>query len=184
MSTQLGADIRALRRSRNMTLQAVTSVIGRSPAWLSLIERDLTRPSIGDLELIAQVFDVSISFFFRSEAQDPREQGVVVRAARRARLGSDESGLVEELLSPTLGGGFQMIRSVFAPRASSGGPRRRRPKEDGGVLVAGRLTLCIGDRRFDLETGDSFQFSDDTYEWENPHDQPAEVIWVISPPVY
>lgn len=184
MSGQIGEDIRALRKARGLTLQDLASAVGRSLGWLSQVERGQAEPSVRDLGRIADVFGINISFFFRSASRDEGERGLILRAADRFPIGSRASGLTEELLSPTLSGSFEMIKSVFAPKSDSGGPVRRRQREDGGVLVSGRLTLTIGDIAFDLQTGDSFQFVDRDYAWSNPHDEPAEVIWVVSPSVY
>ncbi|KMK67996.1 helix-turn-helix domain-containing protein [Puniceibacterium sp. IMCC21224] len=184
MSKQVGADIRALRKSRKLTLQDVAQPIGRSPAWLSLIERGNTTASVGDLEQIAALFEVNLSFFFRSSSRHPEEQGVVLRTADRMPIGSSESGLVEELLSPTLSGAFEMIKSTFAPQSSREAIRKPQQRENAGVLISGQLRLTINDRAFDLHPGDSFHFEDPQYSWENLSDAPAVVIWVISPPVY
>lgn len=184
MTGQIGEDIRALRKARGLTLQDLAAAIGRSLGWLSQVERGQTAPSVRDLGRIADVFEINISFFFRSSSRNEAERGIVLRAADRHAIGSSASGLTEELLSPTLAGSFEMIRSVFAPRSDSGGPVRRRQREDGGVLVKGRLSLTVGEVQVALEPGDSFQFTDRDYAWSNPHDEIAEVIWVVSPPVY
>ncbi|MCE6950821.1 helix-turn-helix domain-containing protein [Cereibacter sphaeroides] len=184
MSDHVGGEIRALRRARGMTLQQMATALGRSVGWLSQIERDHGTPSVHDLGRIAALFDLNISFFFRASRQDPGEHGRIVRAAHRSRIGSPCSGLTEELLSPGLTGAFEMIRSVFAPHSKSEGLRRRRDKEDGGVLISGRLILRIGGLTAELSPGDSFQFTDEDYAWENPGDEPAEVIWIVSPPIY
>ena len=184
MTERLGADIRALRKSRGSTLQALSGKVGRSVGWLSQVERGITEPSVRDLDLIAESLGVSISLFFRSASKRPEEHGIVLRAEDRIPIGSSECGLVEELLSPTLGGAFEMIRSVFEPGSDSGGLRPARDREDGGVIVSGRLTIEINGGEFDLGPGDSFQFSGGAYAWRNEGDQRAVVIWVISPPVY
>lgn len=184
LNSLVGGDIRALRKSRGLTIAQLSGALGRSVGWLSQVERGQTVPSISDLSAIAAQFGVTISFFFRTENQRPEERGLILRAADRAPLGSRESGLVEELLSPTLGGSFEMIRSTFAPRSSSGGLQPARRSEDGGVLVSGRLTLQIGALEVALEPGDSFQFAEAAYGWRNDHDEPAVAIWVIAPPVY
>ncbi|MEF9605203.1 cupin domain-containing protein [Paracoccus sp. PXZ] len=44
--------------------------------------------------------------------------------------------------------------------------------------------LHIDGRRFELGPGDSFQFRAASYAWENPGNEPAEVIWIVSPPIY
>lgn len=184
MSRQIGEDIRALRRSRDLTLQSLSAAIGRSVGWLSQIERGRTTPSVRDLGLLAEQLGISISFFFRSAGRDEGELGLIQRHADRVPIGSMESGLSEELLSPRLGGAFEMIRSVFAPGAGSGGPVPARGAEHGGVLLEGSLVLGLGDREFRLLPGDSFQFSGQAYAWRNEGTTPAVVVWVVSPPVY
>ncbi|WP_445680727.1 helix-turn-helix domain-containing protein [Radicibacter daui] len=184
MNKQVGADIRALRKARGMTLKDVADVVGRSTGWLSQIERGNAAPSVHDLGRIAEHFGITISFFFRSSSRRPEEQGIILRAADRMPIGSHETGLVEELLSPTLSGGFEMIKSVFAPHSDSGGMMAIRPKEDGGVLISGTLKMTIGSLEVALQPGDSFQFSGTEYSWRNDGDEPAVVIWVVCPPVY
>lgn len=184
MPHHIGEDIRALRRSRDLTLQSLSSAIGRSVGWLSQIERGQATPSVRDLGLLAEQFGISISFFFRSSGRDEGEKGLIQRQADRVPIGSMESGLAEELLSPRLGGGFEMIRSVFAPGASSEGPVSARGAEHGGVLLEGTLILAIGEREFRLAPGDSFQFAGQPYAWRNDGGVPAVAVWVISPPVY
>ncbi len=184
MGSYVGSDIRAMRRSRRMTLQNLADAIGRSPGWLSLIERGQAQPAINDLRQIAALFDVNISFFFRSSGQDDQERGLVVRRQDRSPLGTPEGGLVEELLSPTLSGSFEMIQSTFAPRARSEAIKPLHPTEHGGVLLSGELALIIDGVRFSLAPGDSFQFQNKDYAWENPGDVPAIAIWIVAPPIY
>ncbi|MFH5775603.1 helix-turn-helix domain-containing protein [Paracoccus sp. NGMCC 1.201697] len=181
---RIGQDIRALRKARRMTIADCAAALDRSLGWLSQVERGMTTPSVHDLGQIARLFDLNISFFFRSSSRRPEEQGLVVRAADRSAIGSAESGLSEELLSPGLSGSFEMIRSVFAPGSKSSGMRPARDKEDGGVLLSGRLNLILGSARFELGPGDSFQFREESYGWENPGAEPAVVLWIVSPPIY
>lgn len=184
MSRQIGDDLRALRQARNRTLREVAVAVGRSVGWLSQIERGQRTPSVRDLGLLAEKFGISISFFFRSASRDEAERGLIQRAADRMPIGTTESGLVEELLSPSLSGGFEMIRTVFAAGASSEGPVSPRGAEHGGVLIEGRLVLRIGELEFALETGDSFQFSGQDYAWRNEGTVPAVIVWIVAPPVY
>ncbi|SOC14824.1 helix-turn-helix domain-containing protein [Rhodobacter maris] len=184
MSHHVGEDIRALRKTRSLTLKQLAAEVGRSVGWLSQIERGQTTPSVRDLGLLAERLGVNISFFFRSSGRALQEQGLVLRAADRPMIGSAETGLTEELLSPTLGGSFEMIRSVFAPGSSSDGPFKPCEREDGGVLLSGALTLIIGQTEIALAPGDSFQFTGADYGWRNEGPEPAEVIWIVSPPIY
>ena len=52
-TTSLGADLRALRKSRRMTLQSLADDLGKSVGWRSQIERDLSTPDPRDLAAMA-----------------------------------------------------------------------------------------------------------------------------------
>lgn len=179
----VGPDIRALRKMRGQSLAELSTAIERSIGWLSGVERGQFEPSISDLRRIANAFEVPISFFFRNDDAPEAERGWIVRGAARHAIGSMETGLSEELLSPNLSGDFEMIRSVFAPRTERDGIPAR-AAQDGGYLISGRLDMWIGDSFFHLQAGDSFQFQNQPYRWRNPGDDPAVVIWIVSPPVY
>ncbi|MGO4908164.1 helix-turn-helix domain-containing protein [Pseudorhodobacter sp. W20_MBD10_FR17] len=184
MSEQVGQDIRALRKARGLTLTALAEIVGRSVGWLSQVERGQAMPAIPDLARLAETLGVTISFFFRSASRNPTERGLIQRAADRTPIGDATHGLVEELLSPGLGGSFEMLKSSFAPKAYSKTIQPRPEREDGGLLLSGQLVITIEGEDFALEPGDSFQFAGKPYAWSNPGDTPAVVIWVVSPPIY
>ena len=182
-SDSLGADLRALRKSRGLTLAQMASTLGRSVGWVSQVERDMSRPSISDLRAIAGAFDVPISLFFgQTEAPEP-EQGYVVRQGARRRIGSGEAGLVEELLSPDLTDEFEVVHSVFEPGAKLTAPNIR-PTQEVGYLISGKLDMMIGGREFTIHPGDSFRIRGEAHSWANPYSDPAIAIWVIAPPIY
>ena len=179
----LGADLRALRKARGLTLAAVAARLGRSVGWLSQVERDLSAPSISDLRQVAEVLGVPMSLLFGHASAPAGEQGYVVRAGARRPMGSGEEGLIEELLSPDLTDEFEVIHSTFKPGSRMQRPAQR-PTQEVGYIVSGRLDLRIGGRCFTLGPGDSFRFRGETYSWANPYDDPCVAIWVIAPPVY
>ena len=179
----LGADLRALRKARNLTLTELAFKVGRSVGWLSQIERDLTEPTIADLRRLADALEQPVSLFFGAPDAPADERGYVVRANARRSLGTSDEGLVEQLLSPDLGGSFEIVRSVFAPSAELSEPAIR-PTEEAGYIVSGSLDLWIGERQFHLSAGDSFRFTEEAYRWRNPGSQLCIAIWVIAPPVY
>jgi len=182
-SSSVGSDLRALRRSRSVTLAALAADLDRSVGWLSQVERGLSDPSIDDLRRIAGAFGVPLGFFFRNDDAPEHERGHVVRAAHRRSLGNAVAGLTEELLSPDIGGAFETLRSTFAPGASLHTPQQRET-EEAGYVISGVLDLWIGARHFHLTPGDSFRFAGEPYTWANPGPDPAVVIWTIAPPVY
>jgi transcriptional regulator with XRE-family HTH domain len=178
----LGADLRALRRARGLTLATLADRLGRSVGWLSQVERDLSHPSVSDLRAVAAVFGVPVSMLFGQAPASAEEQGYVVRRTARRPIGQ-EGGLIEELLSPDLTDDFEVVHSTFQPGSELTEPGRR-PTQEVGYLISGQLDLWIGGRKFTIGPGDSFRIRGETYRWANPYDEPAVAIWVIAPPVY
>lgn len=182
-SATLGADIRALRKARGLTLSDIAIRLDRSVGWLSQVERDMSEPSISDLRQIAECLGVPMSMLFAHSAAPVDEQGYVVRAGSRRPMGSGEEGLIEELLSPDLTDDFEMVHSTFKPNSQMQTPADR-PTQEVGYMISGKLDLTIGSRAFTVGPGDSFRIRHEPYQWANPYDEPAVAIWVIAPPVY
>lgn len=178
----LGADLRALRKARGITLQAAADALGRSVGWLSQVERDISEPAIDDLRDLARLLDVSVSSLFRVQTA-PGEDGHIVRSHARRPIGSREAGLVEALLSPDLTDDFEVVHSTFEPGAAKA-EAVARPTQEVGFIVSGQIRIWIDGTWFALGPGDSFRIRNEPYRWENPHDQPCVAIWVIAPPVY
>lgn len=179
----LGADLRALRKSRGMTLAGMADALGRSVGWLSQVERDLSDPSISDLREISALLEVPISMLFRHEAALANEAGYVVRKETRRPLGSHTAGLLEELLSPDLTDDFEMVHSTFEPNSEIS-KAVTRPTQEVGYLISGKLDLEISGKVFNINPGDSFRIKGEPFRWMNPYDAPAVAVWVIAPPVY
>ena len=182
-NSSVGTDIRALRKSRSITLVDFAEKLDRSVGFVSQIERGISDPSIQDLRKIAAMFDVPVSFFFGEPSDDTSEARHVVRANNRRKLGSNEDGLIEELLSPDLGGSFEIIRSEFAPGCHLEKVAQR-DTEEAAFVVSGTFEIQIGGVWHTLNKGDSFRFAGEPYSWRNIGNEPAILIWVISPPVY
>ena len=154
----LGADLRALRRARGLTLAEMADALGRSVGWLSQVERDLSEPSITDLRQIADLFGVSVSILFRHAAAPAHEAGFVVRRDARRAIGSGRAGLVEELLSPDLTDDFEMVHSTFQPHSRIKLPLSRATQEV-GYIVSGHLEIEIAGTTHLIAPGDSFSYN-------------------------
>ena len=176
-----GADLRALRKARGLTLTALAQRVDRSVGWLSQVERDMSSASLDDIATLACVLDVATSSLLA--VNGGAEAGKVVRADNRRPIGNRNPGLSESLLSPDLTDDFEVIHSRFAPGARLDHAVSR-PTQEIGYVVAGRFDLWIDDTLFRLNPGDSFRLRGDLFRWANPYPETCEIIWVISPPIY
>lgn len=183
LSHTLGADLRALRRARGLTLAQTAQALGRSVGWLSQVERDKSDPSITDLRQIAAQLDVPVSILFRHESAPANEAGYIVRATARRPIGSSIAGLVEELLSPDLTDDFEVVHSTFLPHSRIKDPVSR-PTQEVGYIISGALEIEIDGTAHTLNAGDSFRIRGEPFRWANRTADPAVAIWVIAPPVY
>ncbi|WP_321897170.1 helix-turn-helix domain-containing protein [Burkholderia cepacia] len=179
----LGEEIRKLRKARSKTLAEVSLATGRSPSFLSQLERGRAEISISDLRRVAQCLGVPLGWFFVTDARPAAEVGRVQRAGTRRKLGTVTDGLVEELLSPNIGGSFETFLSTFEPGSALAEPTLRDTEEE-GYLVKGTLNIWIGDHSFELNAGDSFRIAREPFRWSNTGDVEAVVVWVIAPPTY
>jgi transcriptional regulator with XRE-family HTH domain len=176
-----GADLRALRKARGLTLTALARRVDRSVGWLSQVERDLSSASVDDVAALARVLDVATSSLLAVGGGD--EAGKIVRPDSRRPIGNRNPGLTEALLSPDLTDDFEVIHSRFDPGAQLDHAVSR-PTQEVGYVVAGRFDLWIADTLFHLHPGDSFRLRGDLFRWANPYPETCEIIWVISPPIY
>lgn len=183
MPDTLGADLRALRKTRGLTLSDLADQLDRSVGWLSQVERDISEPSISDLRQIAAALGVSAATLFRETTAPAHEAGFVVRRNGRRPIGGTIEGLTEELLSPDLTDDFEMVHSTFEPYSRIK-KTVRRPTQEVGYVLSGQLQIEIAGTTHLIKPGDSFRIRGEAFRWSNPFPDPAVAIWVIAPPVY
>ncbi|PAU75467.1 Cro/Cl family transcriptional regulator [Halomonas salipaludis] len=181
----IGSRMRELRKAKKMTLQALGGETGLSVGYLSQLEREQATPSIRALNVIARILGVNINWFFPDpEEQEAPEAAIVVRASRRRAL-KFESGIRDELLTPTLSGQLELLRCTLEPGGSSGNELYCHKGEEAGYVDQGQLELTIESEVFLLNEGDSFHFdSSRPHRYRNPGQSKTIVIWAMTPPHY
>lgn len=181
----VGQEIRQLRKASSVTLGQLAASATLSKGYLSQIERGMCSPSIKALHSISHALGVNISWFFKSPAEgEDHLVDLVVREGNQRRL-TFESGITDELLSPNLARGIELLRCVFKPHSESGQEPYEHRGEEAGVIISGELTLWLGDQKVHLRKGDSFAFESTLpHRYANETDEEVIVIWAISPPSY
>ena len=186
----LGDEIRQLRKVRGITLQQMADAIGKSVGFLSQVERNLTKPSVGALQDISEVLGVHIGWFFQpSTSPNQEEQNFIVRRKNRRRLSyselsdTDYLGLHDHLLSANLNGELALGISRYEPGASTGDDSYDHEGEEAGLVLEGQLELTIEDTKYLLEAGDSFSFKSQLkHRYANPSDlEETLVVWANTP---
>lgn len=183
--SEIGGQIRELRKIKNFTLQHVAAEAGISVGYLSQIERNQSKLPIGVLKKISDVLGVHMNWFFQATSNaPPEERELIVRKGNRRRLTFTRLGIAEELLSPNLAGPLEVLLSTIEPGADSGDYSH--DGVEAGLVLSGTLDLWIAGQFFKLEEGDSFSFkSTEVHRCANPDKKvPTKVVWIITPPHY
>jgi transcriptional regulator with XRE-family HTH domain len=182
--TQVGAEIRDLRRVKRMTIKELSLATSLSVGHLSEIERGIASPSIKSLHDIARALGTTIGWFLHNAEGDPAEREYIVRAGNR-RVLRFASGITDELLSPNLRGQLELLMSRFPPGSEGLEAPYSHQGEEAGVVLAGTLELWIGEQCFMLRESDSFSFPSTTpHRYRNPGTVETVVVWAITPPSY
>ena len=159
---------------------AIAERAGLSESFLSQVERGRSSASIASLARIAEALGISIADLFQPGGlTEPR---VLRREDRpRSRSGPRSQDTLTprplqqlEVIVGELDPGIDRCRAVRARRL---GGALRRPR--------GTVELELGDGVHQLEPGDSIDYRSSTpHRISNAGDEPAEVMWIISPPSY
>ena len=159
-SGRLGERVRALRRERGWTLEALAERSGVSRAMISKLERGEKNPTLVVAAKLAEGLGVTLSQLVGVEE---RSEVVVVPRERRMVMRDPETGFERQLLSPSFGGrGIELIRNVVPEGSTSGEfPPHRRGVEEYAVVERGRLRAVLGAEEYLLEEGDALYFEAD-----------------------
>lgn len=174
----IGGRLRAARAARALTLDDVAGAAGLTKGFISRLERDEVSPSVASLVAVCEVLGIRVGELFESPATS------VVRAAEGRRINFGGREVEEFLLTPTIQGDVQVIRSVMEPGGTGGDELYSLDCNTEFVyVVRGTLVVTLAAGSVHLSTGDAFTFPGrEPHTWQNASDtEPCEVIWVLAP---
>ena len=178
----VGERLREIRGRRRLTLREVAERAGLSESFLSQVERGRASASIASLRRIADGLGIGISDLFQPlEPARPR----VLRRADRPTLAFGILGR-KMLLTPQPLHELEVFVGELEPGGSTGAEQYAHgDSEELFVVLRGTVRLELGDELHELETGDSIDYRSSTpHRIANAGEEPAEVMWIISPPSY
>ena len=179
----VGERLRAIRRLRRATLKTVADRADLSESFLSQVERGRANASVASLQRIAAALAVSVADLFEPNGSSARPR--VLRRESRPNLAFGTLGR-KFMLTPRPLENLQVILGEFDPGGSTGDePYTHGDSEELLVILDGVVSLQLGPEVFELSTGDSIDYrSSVPHRLVNIGGDPAEVMWIISPPSY
>ncbi|MDQ0253390.1 quercetin dioxygenase-like cupin family protein/DNA-binding Xre family transcriptional regulator [Evansella vedderi] len=173
--------IRSLRNEQKLTLKDLSEKTGLSVSFLSQVERGSSSLAITSLKKIADALEVPITDFFESHANynyvvkttDQKPFRIEGSTAEYVRLGGEFTGRSLEPLLVTLSPG-QPYDKVFS-----------HPGEEFYYVLDGIVLFNVDGKEYIVKAGDSIHFpSHVPHYWENPLDNDAKVLCVLTPVLF
>jgi rhodanese-related sulfurtransferase/transcriptional regulator with XRE-family HTH domain len=165
----VGANVRALRTERGLTLDLLAGLSGVGRQTLGQIEIGRTVPSVATLWRIARAFDVPFSALL---ARPQSRTTTVLRLSRAKRLVSADGRFSSRALFPAGGGDrarVELYELWLAAHGREDAEAHAPGTRENLVVTAGRLVLDIGEETFELAKGDAIEFlADVPHSYVNP----------------
>lgn len=177
ISKTTARNIKKIRESKQLTLDAAAAITGVSRSMLSQIERGEANPTITVLWKIANGFKVSFTALTESVLED----ATVIRRESVQPITEGDGKYINYPIFPfdekKL---FEMYRIVIEP----GGFLNAQPHiigtEEYITVFQGRTSIITGGKEYELKEGDSIHFrSDIEHSYYNPGEKTAQLSMLI-----
>ncbi len=179
----IGIRLKKVRETHSLSQRQLAKSSGVSNAMICLIERGKSKPSLGLLKNILDVFQISISEFFSLELQEE---------PAKVFYGKDElteigDGLISylQLGSNAQKINLQLMYERYQPGADTGRSMIIHQAEEGGIIINGQLEVTVGDKTRILGPGDAYLFNSRTpHRFRNIGKVECTLVTSCTPPSF
>lgn len=177
---KIGEKVKNLRLAQDLTQEDLADRADLTKGFISMLERDLTSPSLDTLELILNALDTTLGEFFEDD-----EPGTVVFNQDKRVIIDNDDGVVKEV--PIAGAQDREMDFMLVTLA----PGAATAKEDAhhgdecGLVLSGKIWITLGKDVYKAGKGDAFYFTSDRPHWiENRSSSEAKILWISAPPSF
>lgn len=179
MENRIGDKIKALRKSKGLTLKEIAEQTNLSISFLSQVERMKSSLTLESLKKISEVLEVNPSYFF-SENDREEENSPVIRGIINEKDLSFNHFIYKDLSSNRSNLPFSPILVVLHPGENNGKPFSHNGVEFLFVLE-GTLTVLVQDDEYELKPYDSTIInSKDLHYWLNKTEETVKFLCISS----
>ncbi|MEV8267672.1 cupin domain-containing protein [Microbacterium sp. NPDC076911] len=175
LAQALGSRIRALRKSRGMTLMQAATEAGLSHSFLSQVERGLERLSMSSLYRVARTLGTTQQALLTAEPDErPRGDFHVFRGEAASPVDAG-SGAVTVLAQQRA----RFLPMIFAGEFPEDGLWWQHDEEEFVYILEGELIVTIDDKVATLEAGDATYFESGVrHKWRTSPGKPCRALVV------
>ena len=179
---EIGEKIKRLRLQRGLTQEELADRCELSKGFISLLERDLTSPSIATLTDVLECLGTDLAAFFTEHAEE------------KLVFSEDDTYIKED--DETLRGAIRWLvptaqknemEPILVDMASGGATDWDNPHEgeEFGYVLAGAVQIELGDRIVKARKGESFYFkTTEPHRLVNSGKAPCRFLWISTPPSF
>ncbi|MBO4885017.1 MAG: cupin domain-containing protein [Clostridia bacterium] len=179
---EIGEKIKRLRLQRGLTQEELADRCELSKGFISLLERDLTSPSIATLGDVLECLGTDLAAFFTEHAEEK-----LVFSEDDTYIKEDDEVLKGTIrwLVPTAQ--KNEMEPILVEMESSGETEWDNPHEgeEFGYVLAGAVQIELGDRIVKARKGESFYFkTTEPHRLVNPGKASCRFLWISTPPSF
>ena len=179
---EIGNQIRRIRLQRGLTQEELADRCDLSKGFISLLERDLTSPSLDTLADILESLGTDLPSFFAKDGEEKivfgeddifvKEDAEQIRGRIRWLVPSAQKNRMEPILVEMAPGG----------ETEEDDPHEG---EEFGYVLSGTVKIVVGDRVERVRKDESFYFQPTApHKLVNAGKSACRVLWVSTPPSF
>lgn len=173
--------IRGLRIQKGLTLKELSEKTDLSVSFLSQVERGASSLTITSLKKIADALGVKMTYFFET----PENEQYAVRKEEQQPFRLEGSESVYTRLAGQFSGRTLEPMKVILPPKHKQTAKFHHPGEEFYYVLKGAVRIYVAQEVYHLREGDAIHFpSQLSHYWENPLDEPATILCVLTPVIF
>src|SRR5215203_3204878 len=180
----VGKAIRTLRKEKSLSLRELSQLSGLSTGFLSMVERGRSSLALTSLNNVAKALDTDLADLFASERKVRVSHPLphVSWAEGDGRLSIASSQRVYMVLSPRVPGlVLEPLLVTVRPKSDLEEPYSHEGEEF-AYVIEGELLFTVHGEEYRLGPGDTIHLlSTVPHAIRNDTDEPAKILWVLTP---
>lgn len=176
---EVGEKIKNLRLQMGLTQEELAERSDLTKGFISQVENGFSSPSVETMHNLLQALGTNMSDFFKEDKTEPvvyhvkdAFSGVYEKLGLRVHwiVPNAQKNAMEPVIFELEAGGASKIYNPFEGEAF-------------GYVLEGKIQLNLGQKKYEVLAGDCFYFEvDRQYSVENPGNDKARLLWVLTPP--
>ena len=157
INTNIGENIKKIRKDRNLTIDALSADAGVSKGMISEIERGIRNPSITVLWKIANSLKMPLNYFLK---QDNGSSAMVYKLGNHPDI-TGAGYTFHPLMDFDEDKKFEIYFTEYKAHTETDSSTHYKGVEEYACVTSGALTVCINEDTYTVREGEVIHFAGD-----------------------